>query len=99
MTNNAYHKLCHEFNLNYNYQNNFREYCDNIGIMKKNFYGNTGAKTEDMKAARDYWKKNHKLWLKNSEEVDVYIDNMPFGDYPSELDAHKVLQNFRKKRN
>jgi hypothetical protein len=49
-----------------------------------------------MKDARDYWKKTHKVWLKDSEEVDVYIDSMPFGGYKSEKDAQRVLVEFRR---
>ena len=98
MTNEAYHKLCYEFDLNYNYQDGFHEYCDDLGIMYvDSIYGNTTARTNDMKSARDYWKKNHKVWLKNNGEVDEYIDKMPMGGYKTEKDAQKVLSEYRKK--
>ena len=96
MTNSAYHKLCYEFDLNYKYQDGFQKYCDDLGIMYVGFYGSLEARTNDMKEARAYWKKSHKVWLKDSEEVDVYIDSMPFGGYESEKDAQRVLVEFRK---
>lgn len=96
MTNATFHKLMHEFDLNYQYQESFREYCDNLGIMYKNFYECADAKTEDKKSARDFWKKNHKVWFKDLGEVDAYIDNMPMGGYKTEMDAQKVLVTYRK---
>lgn len=97
MTNSAYHKLCYEFDLNYKYQDEFKVYCDDLGIMYISFYGEITAKTDDMKAARDYWKKTHKVWLKYSDEVDAYIDAMPIGGYKSDKDAQKVLCEYRKR--
>lgn len=96
MTNSAFHKLCYEFDLNYRYQDNFQEYCDNLGIMYIGFYGQITADTEDMKNARSIWKKTHKVWLKDSDEVNIYIDYMPFGGYRSDNDAQKVLSEYRK---
>ena len=98
MTNSAYHKLCYEFDLNYKYQDGFQKYCDDLGIMYVNSYGNLEAKTTtEMKSARDYWKKNHKVWLKDSVEADVYIESMPFGGYSKTEDAQKVLAAYRNR--
>lgn len=96
MTNSAFHKLLYEFNLNYKWNDAFRKYCDNSGIMYKDFYGEMTADTEDMKAARTLWKKNKRLWFLDSGDVDAWIDNMPFGDYKSEKDAIAVVINSRK---
>lgn len=96
MTNSTFHKLCYEFDLNYKWQTAFQQYCDSLGIIYINMYGNPDAKTVDMKNARDYWKKTHKLWLQDCVEVDIYIDNMPFGDYADPLDAHAIILAHRK---
>ena len=96
MTNNAFWKLTHEFDLNYQYQEKFKEYCDNLGIIYKGFYGEADASTDDKKSAREFWKKNHKVWFKDLGEVDAYIDNMPMGGYKTEMDAQKVLVAYRK---
>lgn len=97
MTNSAFHKLCYEFDLNYKYQDSFQKYCDKLGIMYVGFYGELTATTENMKQARNHWKKYHKVWLMDSVEVDAYIDNMPFGGYESEQDAQRVLVEHRKR--
>lgn len=98
MTNSAFHKLCYEFDLNYKYQDAFEKYCDSIGIMYvDSIYNCLCASTEDMKQARIYWKKNHKVWLKDSCEVDIYLDAMPFGGYKSDQDAQKILAEYRRK--
>lgn len=96
MTNKAFHKLLHEFDLNYKWNDAFRKHCDNSGIMYKGFYGEMTADTEDMKAARSLWKNNKRLWFLDSGDVDAWIDNMPFGDYKSEKDAIAVVLASRK---
>ena len=97
MTNSAFHKLCYEFDLNYKYQPGFMEHCIYSDIMYVGFYGTMEASTADKKAAREYWKKAHKVWFKDLDEVDAYIDAMPIGGYKSDADALAVLKNHRKK--
>ena len=96
MENNTFHKLCYEFDLNYKYNDEFIEYCDNLGIMSRNFYGVQDAETKDKKTARDFWKKNHKVWFKDLGEVDAWIDAMPMGGYKNKKEEQKVLAEYRK---
>ena len=63
MSNAAFHKLHYEFDLNYMFNADFKEYCDNSGIMTQGFYGEITASVEDMKKVRSYWKKSKKVWL------------------------------------
>ena len=73
MTNSAFHTLCYEFNLNYTYNDKFREYVNNNYTSHiDSIYGTTEFSTDDMKSARTYWKKTYKKiapnspWLKDS---------------------------------
>ena len=63
MTNVAFNKLRYEFDLNYMFNEEFKEYCNNSGIMYSGFYGEITARVEDMKNARSFWKKSKKNWL------------------------------------
>lgn len=89
--NKRFQKLCYEFNLNYVYQTEFRKYCDNLDI-------DMGAKTKDMQQARLHWSLYHKVWFRNTEELNAYIKHMPFNGYETEKDAFKVLNDYRKQR-
>ena len=89
MTNATFHKLCYEFDLNYKYNDEFQKYVDsNYKSWIDSIYNCIQFETQDMKTARDYWRKNYKKiapnypWLKDSVEVNEWIDNMPFGGYP-----------------
>lgn len=82
MTNSAFHKLCYEFDLNYRHNQPFHDYCEESGIMyTDSIYGCRTATTENMKNARIFWKKNHRFWFKDTDDVDKYIDDMPIGGY------------------
>lgn len=63
MSNAAFHKLHYEFDLNYTFNPEFKDYCDNSGIMYAGFYGENTASVENMKQARTFWKKSKKTWL------------------------------------
>ena len=87
MTNTTFHKLRLEFNITYEYNDRFRDYVDANFEPFTNMYGSVEFSTQDMKTARDYWRKNYKKIAPNYpifrdySEVDAWIDAMPFGGY------------------
>ena len=97
MTNAAFHRLLNEFDANYAWNTAFREYCDNSGIMYVGFYGNMTAKTDDMKSAREVWKKTKRLWFADNYEASQWINSAPFGEVDNEELAKQFVKNYRRK--
>lgn len=86
MSNSAFHKLVTGFETTYKYNEYFREYVDANFKGRINMYRSISFTTEDMKAARTYWKKNQKKhpnypWFDIPDDAYKWIDNMPFGGY------------------
>ena len=85
MTNKAFNDLRLGFDTTYTYNEYFKKYVDANFQGHKNMYGSIDFSTEDMKTARKFWKQNAKNhsnypWLM-PEEVEDWIDKMPFGGY------------------
>ena len=87
MTNSAYHKLVTGFEATYNNNDYFKKYVDeNFKGTIDVIYGNLVFSTEDMKAARKFWKQNQKAhpnypWFDHPYDTYEWVENMPFGGY------------------
>ena len=86
MSNATFHRLMNEWDVNYKYNDKFREYADANYPHRTNMYGLESFRTDDMVAARKFWKQNAKKhpnypWFADYQEAYDWIDAMPFGGY------------------
>ena len=97
MTNNAWNRLCNEWNAN-RCNNEFEKFCNRVDIDP---YIIKASQTDDMKKVRTEMKKQY-VWLEDECEADLYVELMPFGGHTKESlaklkDALKVYRNSGKR--
>ena len=80
MSNNAFHNLVYEFELNMSYNEDFHKYAmETYSHTPDPIYGNEQFSMNDMKAAKKGWKQKMKkdtslFWFKNSDDIDKWLE-------------------------
>lgn len=79
MCNATWHKLCYEFDLNYEYNEDFRNYANANYPHRTDMYGSEEFMPEVMRQIRKDWKSKVKtdknlLWWNNHDELYAWLD-------------------------
>lgn len=80
MTDKTFWKVIAVFELNYSYNEDFREYVNANYTHKTSIYGSESFWTEDMRSACNVWKNKCKkdksiFWWNSQEELDAWLDD------------------------
>lgn len=80
MCNSAWHKLSYEFNLNYDYNEDFRNFANANYPHHTDLYGCESFMSDVMRQIRKDWKVKVKtdknlLWWNNHDELDAWLES------------------------